>query len=233
MNILYVFPHPDDESFGPSPVMYRQVQEGHRVYLLTLTRGGATRERHKLGLGIDDMGLLRVKEMEKVNAILNLSGMTILNLEDGGLSAMNPLDLEDILIRHIEQTQADIMVTYPQHGISGHPDHLVIHAVAKRVYCNMKRNGGPLRRLAFFTLEKPEGEIGNPNARYSESQDIDCVILLTETETNILKSTLACYATYREVIEKYDVIRQIGTRVNFEFWDEHFDPVVHDLTYGL
>ncbi|EGL81366.1 LmbE family protein [Caldalkalibacillus thermarum TA2.A1] len=37
MNILYIFPHPDDESFGPAAVMHQQIKAGHRVYLLTLT----------------------------------------------------------------------------------------------------------------------------------------------------------------------------------------------------
>jgi len=41
VNILYVFPHPDDESFGPAGVIDAQVKEGHQVYLLTLTKGGA------------------------------------------------------------------------------------------------------------------------------------------------------------------------------------------------
>ncbi|MEM8600085.1 MAG: PIG-L family deacetylase, partial [Bacteroidota bacterium] len=38
MTLLYVFPHPDDESFCPGPAMARQAREGHAVHLLTLTR---------------------------------------------------------------------------------------------------------------------------------------------------------------------------------------------------
>ena len=64
--ILYVYPHPDDESFGPAAVMYDQVREGHQVYLLTLTRGGATKQRFRLGKSIDEMGAIRFKEMLKV-----------------------------------------------------------------------------------------------------------------------------------------------------------------------
>ena len=39
MRILYVFPHPDDESFGPARAMATQRRQGHEVYLLTLTGG--------------------------------------------------------------------------------------------------------------------------------------------------------------------------------------------------
>ena len=63
MRILYVFAHPDDESFGPARVMSKQRRQGHEVYLLTLTRGGATRQRHKFGYSVDEMGEVRYKEM--------------------------------------------------------------------------------------------------------------------------------------------------------------------------
>jgi LmbE family N-acetylglucosaminyl deacetylase len=49
MKVLYVFAHPDDESFGPARAMFKQRREGHEVHLLTLTRGGATKQRHKYG----------------------------------------------------------------------------------------------------------------------------------------------------------------------------------------
>jgi len=35
MKILYVFPHPDDESFGPARAIAAQVRAGHEVFLLT------------------------------------------------------------------------------------------------------------------------------------------------------------------------------------------------------
>ena len=56
MRILYVFAHPDDESFGPARAISKQRRQGHEVYLLTLTRGGATRLRHKFGYSVDEMG---------------------------------------------------------------------------------------------------------------------------------------------------------------------------------
>lgn len=33
MRILYIFPHPDDESFGPARAMAAQRRQGHDVYL--------------------------------------------------------------------------------------------------------------------------------------------------------------------------------------------------------
>lgn len=56
MKILYIYPHPDDESFGPGHVMAKQVRDGHEVYLLTLTKGGATWQRFKYNHTIAEMG---------------------------------------------------------------------------------------------------------------------------------------------------------------------------------
>ena len=74
---LYIFPHPDDESFGHAPVIYRQIQEGEEVHLLTLTKGGATKMRFKYGLSVEEMGEVRIKEMQKMKEVLGLTSMTI------------------------------------------------------------------------------------------------------------------------------------------------------------
>ena len=66
MKIMYIFPHPDDESFGPAGAIHQQIKEGNEVYLLTLTKGGATKVRHQLGLSIKEMGLVRETEMQQV-----------------------------------------------------------------------------------------------------------------------------------------------------------------------
>ncbi len=54
-----------------------------------------------------------------------------------------------------------VLATYTTNGISGHPDHLVTHALVKRVFCELRYNREPyLRRLALFAIpddvERPE-----------------------------------------------------------------------------
>ena len=83
--LLYIFPHPDDESFGPAAVIHSQILNGHEVYLLTLTKGGATKQRFKLGLTVGEMGEIRYREMLAVEQSLGLDGMVVLDYPDGGL----------------------------------------------------------------------------------------------------------------------------------------------------
>ena len=76
MKILYVFPHPDDESFGPAPAIAAQRRKGHEVYLFTLTKGEATKQRFRLGVDKKEMGDIRFKEMQCVEKVLDLNGMS-------------------------------------------------------------------------------------------------------------------------------------------------------------
>ena len=118
MKILYIFPHPDDESFGPARAMSKQRRQGHEVYLLSLTKGGATKQRFKFGYSIEEMGEIRYKEMQEVARVLDLSGMTVLDLPDSGLKEMDPRDIEKVIIEEIERIQPQVVVTYAVHGIS-------------------------------------------------------------------------------------------------------------------
>src|SRR5205085_11203502 len=134
MKILYIYPHPDDESYGPAHLMSKQRKDGHDVYLLTLTKGGATKQRHKYAYSIEKMGEVRYKEMLNVAKVLDLTGMTVLDLPDSGLKEMDPRDIEKAVKSEIEKIKPDVIVTYPVHGISGFHDHLITHGIVKRVY---------------------------------------------------------------------------------------------------
>lgn len=238
MKILYIFPHPDDESFGPAGAIHSQVKAGHEVYLLTLTRGGATQVRHKLGLTVDEMGALRYREMQRVQQVLGLAGMKVLDYADSGLKEEDPRELERAVAAHIREVQPAIVVTYPVHGGSGFHDHLVTYAVVKRVYLELKDNGAAyLKRLAFFTMPDSGAPSllpdGFPRLKLSEPELIDCIVALTDADVQAMKDALSCYESYQEMVQKMGVVEKIGTRVHFEIAFETHAAKLADLTAGL
>lgn len=233
--VLYIFPHPDDESFGPGPAIANQVERGEEVHLLTLTKGGATRQRHKFGYSIEEMGDVRAKEMMCVKEVLGLTGMTIWDYPDSGLSQIDPIDLEKDITTYIEHLRPDVIVTYAVHGISGFPDHLVTHAVVKRVYCEMRRAGGFCpARLALYTLSD-EYEEGDSPIKLAKSswEDIDAFENANDEGLKKGKQALDCYETYREVIEKTGVREKLTPKVCFEIFDDSFDPQLASITDQL
>jgi len=230
MKILYIYPHPDDESFGPAHVMSKQLREGHEVYLLTLTKGGATKQRFKYGLSVEEMGEERHKEMLEVEKVLGLTGMTVLDLTDSGLKEMDPEFIEKSIEDEIMKIKPDVVVTYPVHGISGFHDHLITHAVVKSVYCRLRKDNDFLKRLAFHTLSKEDTE-GEFMFRLSNSTDeeIDCIVEVDDSDIKKSMDALDCYVTFKETIDNSGIRNKIKKKVFFEIYQEDHKPYLTNI----
>jgi N-acetylglucosamine malate deacetylase 2 len=237
MKLMYIFPHPDDESFGPAGAIHQQVNEGHEVFLLTLTKGGATKVRHQLGLSVEKMGEVREKEMQKVKSTLGISEMTILDYEDGRLAKINPILLEGEVKKWIINYQPDIVITYPVHGGSGHHDHIALHHVIKRLFYEQQVELSFWKRLAFFTVAdtgKPmflEG--GIPRVTQTKEDDISIILTLSEDDIAAMKQALLCYETYQEMVITTNVIERIGNKTFFELANETVAAPLTSLTNSL
>ncbi len=235
MKILYIYPHPDDESFGPAHVMSQQRRQGHEVYLLTLTKGGATKQRFRLGLSVEAMGDVRYNEMLNVAKTLDLTGMTVLDLPDSGLKEMDPREIERVVKDHIEKIQPQVILTYAVHGISGFHDHLVSHAVVKRVFVELRDAGATyLKRLAFVTLrEEIAAQSPHFHLNGSKPEEIDCVVQVDQQDMDRFQRALDCYETFQETIDKSGVRDMMTTEAVFEIYQEQHDPPLTDLCQGL
>ena len=219
MKILYIFPHPDDESFGPAPAISAQLRQGHEVYLLTLTKGEATKERFKLGVTKTEMGKIRYNEMKCVEKVLTLTGMTVLNFPDGRLKHLDPIKLEQAVDNHIEKIKPDILVTYAVHGISGFHDHLVTHAVVKRVYAERRSLEKPYpKRLAFFTRMGEVDMKGKFRLEASSHDEIHYVEKCNREDMEKFNNALDCYESYQQVIADSNVKNVTTNRVPFEIY---------------
>ncbi|PQJ33562.1 GlcNAc-PI de-N-acetylase [Salinibacter sp. 10B] len=234
-SLLYIFPHPDDECFGPAPAIARQRRHGHDVHLLTLTRGEATSQRERLGYSKEEMAETRHQEMQDVADALDLSSLTVWEYPDGQLAELDPLVLEDEIARQIHETEPDVVVTYPVHGVSGHPDHLVTHAVVKRVVCALRRDGVTYpKRLAFFTLPPaPDDASRPPHLQHSPLPLVDCVVSADDVDFSTARAALECYATYLPVIEKQKPLQTVADGVNFELFGESYEPPLSELVEKL
>lgn len=232
---LYIFPHPDDESFGPAPGIARQRREGHEVHLLTLTRGEATTQRERLGYTKEQMANARYREMQKVASALDLTSLTVLEYPDGQLAELNPLLLEEEIADHIHATAPDVLITYPIHGVSGHPDHLVTHSVTKRVVCSLRADGASTpKRLAFFTLGPPTETSERPDhLQHSPAELIDCTFSVTDADLERARDALDCYETYRPVIEEHQPLQAVREEISYELFGESYDPPLPTLLESL
>ncbi|NMH89596.1 PIG-L deacetylase family protein [Flavivirga algicola] len=237
MKIMYIFPHPDDESFGPAGAIDKQIKEGNKVVLLTLTKGGATKVRHQLGLSVQEMGAIREKEMLKVQKTLNISEMTILDYQDGRLAKTNPLHLEAEILKWLQHYQPNVVITYPVHGGSGHHDHIALHHIIKRLYFEKKEKLHYWKRLAYFTVidtGKPmffDG--GIPRVTWTREADIVVTEKLDESNISAMKNALLCYDTYQEMVKTTNVIERIGNKTHFELENEKHNKILSSVTESI
>jgi LmbE family N-acetylglucosaminyl deacetylase len=230
MKVLYIFPHPDDESFGPAVAMSKQRREGHEVYLLTLTRGEATKVRHTLGLSKEEMGRIREAEMREVAKVLSLNDLTVLDLPDGALKEMDPRIIETAIENHINTIRPDVVVTYAVHGISGFHDHLVTHSVVKRVFEAMKEKTPSPKRLALYSLTEEDARKSQHfTLSFSKTEEIDCFEECSQIDIKKNIDALDCYTTYAETITASGIKQIINKNVAFEFYKENFSPPLRSI----
>jgi LmbE family N-acetylglucosaminyl deacetylase len=235
VKILYIYPHPDDESFGPASVMAKQRRQGHEVSLLTLTKGGATKQRFKYQYSIQQMGEVRYNEMKAVERVLDLSGMTVLDLPDSGLKEMDPRDIENVIIEEIQRIQPAVVATYAVHGISGFHDHLVSHAVVKRAFVNLKDKVPWLKRLALVTITQETAQKSTHfSLSHSTPEEIDCICRVEPIDIKKNLEALDCYVTFQKTIEISGIKEFVQTKeVVFEIYGENHTPPLTDLFEGL
>jgi N-acetylglucosamine malate deacetylase 2 len=233
MRILYIFPHPDDEAFGPARAMAAQRRQGHEVYLLTLTRGEATNVRHKFGWTLEEMGAARHREMQDVKSVLRLTDLRVLDLPDGKLKELDPWAIEEVIRGEIVRVQPQVVVTFPVHGISGFHDHIVTHTAVTRVYLELRGSAHPwLQRLAFFTIVEAPAEFPW-HVNITKTEEIDCAFEVSEADMDRFHQALDCYVTYADVIAATRIHEVFGKEAYFEIFREDHKPPLRDLFEGV
>ena len=153
--LMTVHAHPDDETIGTGGAMAKAVEDGHRVVLVTGTRGELgeivvadmdTPDNHRR------LGEIRAGELERAMGALGVTEWENLGYRDSGMMGTDgnrdprsywQADLDEAARRLtwlVRRYQPDVMTTYNEFGGYGHPDHIRTHDVAVRAF---ERAGDP------------------------------------------------------------------------------------------
>lgn len=103
--ILLVIAHPDDESMFFSPLLYHT-----KPFVLCLSNGN-----------FNGLGKLRAEELSMLCESLNLKHK-ILDYKDG--EEWDEVNIAKDIISFLETNYFDSIVTFDEHGISGHKNHI-------------------------------------------------------------------------------------------------------------
>jgi len=127
LRLMCVLAHPDDESLGTGGTLAKYAAEGVETFLITATRG----ERGRFGDGgerpsADVVGTTREAELRAAAKELGLQEVTLLGYPDGGLAAVDPAAVQDMIASHLRRVRPHVVITFGPEGAYGHPDHIAI-----------------------------------------------------------------------------------------------------------
>lgn len=142
VDILWVFAHPDDEAFCASGTMAWSASRNLRSACICATRGEAGGIRDPQLATRDTLGAVREHELRAAMTIAGLSDLRLLEFRDSGMEDTPENDDPRALIRQPRETllahlvgnirdlRPTTVVTFGPDGIYGHPDHILIGALA-------------------------------------------------------------------------------------------------------
>ncbi|MCA1030295.1 bacillithiol biosynthesis deacetylase BshB2 [Bacillus timonensis] len=121
--ILVVFPHPDDEAFGTSGFLIKQIQMGSKVTYACATLGEMGRNMgNPFFANRETLPQIRKQELMDACKVIGISDVRLLGMRDKTLEFENRSELADVIESIVKEINPTIVITfYPGHGV--HPDH--------------------------------------------------------------------------------------------------------------
>ncbi|MCO5308442.1 MAG: PIG-L family deacetylase [Austwickia sp.] len=141
--LVFLHAHPDDEASQTSLTMALAARQGHRVVVVFATNGDHGEPAADLPAGMSVVTYRRGEAQRSAEAI-GTHRVAWLGYADSGMTGWAQNDHEDSLhvadldeaatrlAALLDEEDADVLVTYDDHGGYGHPDHVKAHRVAHR-----------------------------------------------------------------------------------------------------
>ncbi|HKE04946.1 MAG TPA: PIG-L deacetylase family protein [Blastocatellia bacterium] len=180
--LLAIFAHPDDESLVAGGTLARYAAEGWRTALICATRGEWGPISDESLADYENLGERRERELREACAVLGVSWLQFLDLEDGAVAA--PDADEEVaalekLARSIRELRPQIIITFGPDGLYGHADHIAIGQLATRARAiagdpnafprHLDENLAPHHAPRLLYATAPQGLYPNLIARLAEA----------------------------------------------------------------
>ena len=161
MKIIFVFAHPDDESFSSGGTIAKFKKSGATVKLITATRGegGETNEICKK----EDLGITREKELKNAAKALGIDQVFFFDFIDGTLTKIPKNILKNKILKILKKENPDAVITFDKNGGSNHPDHITISNAATKAFMEFAKS--TKKRVCLYHTAIPQSYL----AKYKES----------------------------------------------------------------
>lgn len=267
--LLAIFAHPDDESYTTAGTLARYAAQGVEVYLISATKGEAgTISDPKLAYR-DVLGAVREEELRESCRTMGIHQPHFLGYRDSGMAGTadnrDPMSLyransEEVLgkvVHLVRQIRPDVIVTYDQEDIYGHPDHVAMSRYAEAAFHaagdptqfpeQLNRGIEPHSPKRLFYVAIPYSRIEAlartiPDEDQPEDEPLDPDEIGTPDDAvTVVMDVAAMYETKLEVVgchrtqhKPTDFFNRLPEDIRREFFSqEHFTQVLPPLEPGV
>lgn len=138
MKFMFIFAHPDDETFSSGGTIKKLTLLGHKVNLITATKGEAGEVGNPPVTTKEKLGETREKELRRAAKILGISHIYFLDLIDGTLKSLKNDVLKNKIFHILKKEKPDVIVTFDKTGASNHPDHKAVSNAVTNLFSEYK-----------------------------------------------------------------------------------------------
>lgn len=150
IDLLLVIAHPDDEIISAG-VLIRAKKMGFNTHLVCATRGEACRVKNREVMNENNKVEVRTKELQESCKVIGVSTLNFLELSDSKGAHWDKEVGEKKLGEIFHRIKPDVIITLPEDGGNGHPDHKAISALTVNVFSKYKlSNSGSLYFLTPY-----------------------------------------------------------------------------------
>ena len=130
LRLLFIYAHPDDETFGAAGISRMYADRGAEIALVTATRGDAGRAGEPPLCSGAELPARREGELRDAARILGIRDVTLLDYLDKHLGEAPSAKIRGELVHAIRRHRPRVVVTFDPDGVNQHPDHIAISRFA-------------------------------------------------------------------------------------------------------
>lgn len=198
---LFIFAHPDDESFTSGIAISKYSAETtHQLTLICATRGQAGKAGDPPLCAIDELASFREKELRRAAEILGLHQVEFWDYEDKHLNEVPLQELVDKILEAIAHYQPEIIITFAPHGISGHPDHIAISKATTQAI-HMLPEDSSVRKL-YYATRATHTTLGAVKPVYSDPIESITTVIEGPSYASNVANALAAHRTQNLSVDR-------------------------------
>lgn len=195
--IIGVFSHPDDEVLI-SGTLLKYNKPNTEIYLLCLTKGGASEIVDKNLLVNGSITETREEEYKKATKLLGVKDSFILDFDDQKLGEEDEGKLLKSVLKYIRKIDPDVIITWGPDGFTFNPDHIKTSEITTKAFNIFKKEKNTAKLLYATVPENVhKGAIGRTG--FNESK----IYYPPNVRVNILGYTF----------KKYKIISQYKSQI--------------------